>query len=154
MGGCPDSGLWGSAGDRSFGAEPVIEVVPGLEAAGLIQFIRTVAELFFKIRVPVGCECSRRHRGRMLVLHCLMLSQFFGNALLLGSQFLCGGVRKLASSPQMYTTLAHISLTLFVVLAVFASLGHKILRLLPLENPGEMVTGEVCLRSFATSMQK
>jgi hypothetical protein len=39
----------------------------------------------------------------MLVLHCLMLSQFFSNPLLLGSQFLCGGVRKLASSPQTYT---------------------------------------------------
>ena len=64
MGGCPDSGFWGSAGDRGFGAEPVIEVVPVLEAAGLIQFIRTAADLFFKIRV--GCKCSRRHRGRML----------------------------------------------------------------------------------------
>jgi hypothetical protein len=75
----------------------------------------------------------------MLVLHCLMFSQFFGNPLLLGSQFLCGGVRKLASSPQMYTTLAHISLTLFVLLAVFAPLGHKTLPLLPVENLGEMV---------------
>lgn len=61
----------------------------------------------------------------MLVLHRLMLSQFFGDPLLLGSQFLRGGVRKLAS-PQTYTTLARIPLTLFVFLAVFASLGHKI----------------------------
>ena len=61
----------------------------------------------------------------MLVLHCLMLSQFFGDPLLFGSQFLRGGVRKLASSPQTYTALAHIPLTLFVFLAVFASLGIR-----------------------------
>lgn len=73
-----------------------------------------------------GCVGRLQSWCGMPVLHCLMLSQFFGDPLLFGSQFLRGGVRKLASSPQTYTTLAHIPLTLFVFLAVFASLGHKI----------------------------
>jgi hypothetical protein len=47
-----------------------------------------------------GCVGRLQSWCGMLVLHCLMLSQFFGDPLLFGSQFLRGGVRKLASSPQ------------------------------------------------------
>jgi hypothetical protein len=57
-----------------FGSEPVIEVVPVLTGAGLIQFIRTATDLFFKVRAQFGYDRFRSQVLHMLVPRCLVRS--------------------------------------------------------------------------------
>jgi len=72
------------ARDLVFGAEPVVEVVPVLAAAGLVELICTAADHFFKILARLGCEGFCRSWRTPMLLR-LMLLHFFGKLLLFGS---------------------------------------------------------------------
>src|SRR5262249_13140802 len=52
------AGLYCSAGDLCFGADPVIEVTAVLAAALLVEFIRATPDFLFKIRVRIGRDIS------------------------------------------------------------------------------------------------